>query len=156
MVAPTICWAAFGTKERAFLMKCTRHLCHEAPCKTASMTPLRPRWASLVTSLTRKDLERPKSVKTMSRKRRPRWDRRPTRGSPARRFLPYHPNGDHHRSRTHPTVLASLHVGCVEPHVGVSALQRSVPKALDLLVELLTKLRNPALGDARHAQSLHQ
>jgi hypothetical protein len=37
MVAPTICWAAFGTKERALRMKFTRQRCHEAPCTTASM-----------------------------------------------------------------------------------------------------------------------
>src|SRR5829696_4239328 len=36
MVAPTICWAALDTRERAFLMKCTRHLCQEAPTNTPS------------------------------------------------------------------------------------------------------------------------
>src|SRR5215211_5273509 len=46
------CWAPFGTKERAFLMKCTRHLCQLAPVKTASTAPLSPRWASLVTNRT--------------------------------------------------------------------------------------------------------
>src|SRR5215218_10022611 len=51
-VAPTICWAAFGTNERALRMKCTRQRCHEAPCRTASMAPFRPRWESLVTKLT--------------------------------------------------------------------------------------------------------
>src|ERR687898_3313162 len=60
MVAPTICWEALGTRERAFLMKCTRHLCQEAPTNTASMAPFSPRWASLVTSLTPR---RPRATK---------------------------------------------------------------------------------------------
>jgi hypothetical protein len=138
-------------------MKCTRHLCHEAPCKTASMAPLRPRWASLVTSLTP---HRPRATK----ERKNDVQKAPSvlAGTDVQaEDLPLagfslHPNGDHHRSRTYPTVLASLHVGCVEPHVGVRALKLSVPKALDLLVKLLTELRNPALGDARHPESLHQ
>ena len=36
MVAPTICWVPLSTSERAFLMKCTLHLYHEAPTNTAS------------------------------------------------------------------------------------------------------------------------
>ncbi len=50
--ADLLCWSAFGTKERAVLMKCTRYLCQEASTRTASMAPFRPRWVSLVTSFT--------------------------------------------------------------------------------------------------------
>ncbi len=42
MVASTICWTALGTKEGALRMKCTRHLCHKASCRTLSMAYLKP------------------------------------------------------------------------------------------------------------------
>lgn len=43
MVAPTICWAALGTKERALHMKCTRHLCQQDPTKTIAPALFKPR-----------------------------------------------------------------------------------------------------------------
>ena len=57
--------------------------------------------------------------------------------------LAVHPDGDDHRHRDHPPVLAGFDVGGVEPHVGVGAFQRPVPEALDLLVELLAQLLTP-------------
>jgi hypothetical protein len=51
-----------------------------------------------------------------------------------------HPNGDHHRRRTHPSVMASLQVRSVQPHLRVGAFQRPASETFHLLVELLTKL----------------
>jgi hypothetical protein len=63
--------------------------------------------------------------------------------------LGVHAHGDHHSRGGHSPVLASLHVGRVEPDVGVWALQRPTPEALDLRIQLLTEPRDLALGDAR-------
>jgi hypothetical protein len=60
MVAPTIYWAAFGIRERALRMKCTLQRCHAAPTRTFPMALFKPRWASLVTSLT---LGRPRATR---------------------------------------------------------------------------------------------
>ncbi len=117
IVAPTICWASLGTKERAFLMKCTRQRCHEAPCRIFSRALLSPRWASLVTSLTP---ERPRAT----RERRKAVQNSPSSlgPTPISKHLPLaslslHADGDHHRHRDHAAVLAGLDVGGVDPDV---------------------------------------
>jgi hypothetical protein len=63
---------------------------------------------------------------------------------------------DNHRHRRHPTVLAGLEVGGVEPHVGIRAFQRPAAETFDLLIELLAELGDPAFGDATHPKRLHQ
>lgn len=50
-----------------------------------------------------------------------------------------HPDGDHHRHGNHSPVLAGLHVGGIDPDVGVGTFERPVAKALDLLVQLLAE-----------------
>src|SRR5829696_3876420 len=70
--------------------------------------------------------------------------------------LSLHADGYDHRHGDHATVLAGFDVGGVDPDVGVSSLQRPTSEALDLLVKLLAKRADPTLGDAAHAEGLHQ
>src|SRR5215203_2240430 len=151
MVAPTICWAALGTKERAFLMKCTRPLPRGAHKHSFD--------GALQSSMGVARYE-PYPAKTAGDQRA--QERDPERPVLARTYvqpqnlslsaLPVHPDGYDHRHRGHPPVLAGLHVGGVEPDVGVGALQRPAPEALDLLVELLAEPTDLALGDALHPE----
>src|SRR5215211_5867747 len=67
-----------------------------------------------------------------------------------------HPHGYDHRCGGHPTVLAGLDVSGVDPDVGIGTFQRPASEALDLLIELLAQLRDPALTDAAHPQRLYQ
>src|SRR5215216_4553422 len=141
MVAPTICWAPFGTKESAFLMKCTRHLCQLAPVKTASTAPLSPWWASLVTNRTP---ERPLATKERKKESQkepsPRWDPPPSPKPPSRQSLPsaQQRSPPPWRPPGHPGEPS--HVGGVEPHIGLRTSQLSVAETFHLRVEFLTKL----------------
>ena len=52
MAAATISAEPLGTRASTLRMKCTRQRCHPAPTITAPIAPLRPSWASEITSLT--------------------------------------------------------------------------------------------------------
>jgi hypothetical protein len=52
------------------------------------------------------------------------------------------PHGYDHRRGGHPSVLAALEVGGGEPDVRVGSFQLSVPKSLNLPIELLAELRD--------------
>ena len=88
------------------------------------MAPFKPRWASLVTSLTphspRATKERKKALQkapsSLGPTSKPKTSRSP--------LCAVHPDGDDHRHGDHPAVLADLDVGGVEPDVGVGAFQR--------------------------------
>lgn len=65
-------------------------------------------------------------------------------------------DGNDHRHRDHPAVLAHLDVGGAEPDVGPIALQRTVEEAGNLVVDLAAQPRDLALGNAGHTHGLDQ
>ncbi len=67
-----------------------------------------------------------------------------------------HAHRDDHRHRYDTAVLAYLHVGGVEPHIGPVALDRSMQKGLHAFIDLGTQPRDLAFGDAGAAHGLHQ
>ena len=65
-------------------------------------------------------------------------------------------DGNDHRDRDDPAVLADLHIGGVDPQVGPVPLDRPVEEGVDSLVDVFTQAAHLALGDAIHPQRLHQ
>jgi len=115
-------------------MKCTRHLCHEAPCSTASMAPLRSWWTPLVTSLA------PKTT-GYQRARMNESQKEPSLLGPTsnHKHLPLtgtslHSHGNHNRHGANSPVLTSLEVGSIEPHVRIRTFQYPVAETLELLL----------------------
>src|SRR4051812_31547478 len=118
----------------ALRMKCTRQRCQVAlrtfdtaalmpscASETTSLTPLRPRRASL----------RRKAVQKVSASdgpmSMPRTSRRPSLLSAHR---------DDHSDRDNAPVLAHLHVGGVDPQIGPVAFERALQEGLHLVVDL--------------------
>jgi hypothetical protein len=64
MAAATISAEPFGMRASTFRRKWTRHRCQPAPAMTAPMAPLRPVWASEMTSCT------PASPRALSERRK--------------------------------------------------------------------------------------
>jgi hypothetical protein len=65
-------------------------------------------------------------------------------------------NGDHHRQRHHPPLLAHLQEGRIKPEIRIGPFQVACPKPLDLTVQLLAQPAHLALADAGHPQGLHE
>ena len=119
------------------------------------MAPLRPWWASLITSWTP---ARPRAT----RPRRKASQKAPSSLGPtsspstSRSPVGRDADGDDHRHRDHPAVLAHLHEGGVQPHVRVGPGQRAGAEALHLRVQLLAQAADLALADALQPQRLDQ
>src|SRR5437868_4846067 len=128
-------------------MKCTRQRCQEA-FRTLATAAFRPSWASETTSLTprrpRRASLRRKSVQKTSASEvpiaKPSTSRRPSLLTPTETMRP---------SRR-------LHVGGIQPDIGPIALQWPVEEGGDLAVNLAAQPADLALRDAGHAHRLDQ
>src|SRR5215472_466734 len=134
-------------------MKCTRQRCHGA-LNTWAIAAFRPSCASEMTSLMP---ARPRLCR--SREAEPeggslgRAEPEPDDLAPS---VLVDRGGDYRRDRDHPTAVADLEVGGVEPQIGPFALDASAEEGTDPLVDLLAQLGDLALRDAAHPHRLHQ
>src|SRR5208283_4124494 len=117
--------------------------------------PLRPSWASEMTSLTPRRPRRA-SLRRNSLQKVSASEGQMSRPSTSRRAVAVDADGDRHGGRDDAAAPPHLQIGRVEPDVGPVALDGPAKEGFDLLVDLLAQPADLAPGDAVHAHGAHE